>query len=156
MKQEEILTNTIPQDIEVWAKKNKGNIYYLDYSYQNYGELDHIDINQDDDTDHTIFFKPIVNNSYILDSKGLIQLSFWPKKTKYYDFLLKEQKTTISSNTDAQKENIKLHYYINQDHVNRVITIAQHHQKPKVTIEIDDYNDLEFATKIVNILNANL
>lgn len=62
----------------------------------------------------------------------------------------------LGSYFNHQKDDIKLPYYINQDHINRVITIAQHGQKPKVTIEIDDYNDLEFATKIVNILNASL
>lgn len=62
----------------------------------------------------------------------------------------------LGSYFNTQKEVIKLPYYIKQDHVNRIITIAQPHQKPKVTIEIDDYNDLEFAQKIVNILNANL
>lgn len=62
----------------------------------------------------------------------------------------------LASYFAVQKETIKIPYYINQDHVNRIITIQHPHQKPKVTIEIDNQNDLEYAKLFCNILNENL
>jgi hypothetical protein len=148
MKQAEILKNPIDQQIESWFKENKGKEFWFDLSKQEYGVLSVL--KKDFTGEWVVKFKPIVRGNYLSDCDGLI-----PFNGLIYGVLeLKTlENTTIQT---PQKESIKLPYYINQDHVNRIITIAQPHQKPKVTIEIDDYNDLEFAQKIVNILNANL
>ena len=56
----------------------------------------------------------------------------------------------------VQKDTPQIPYFINQDHVNRIITILKPSELPKVTIQIDNVNDLEFAKLFCNILNENL
>lgn len=70
--------------------------------------------------------------------------------------ILSSDMATLASHFELQKDTPQIPYFINQDHVNRIITILQPGQKPKVTIEIDNQNDLEFAKLFCNILNKNL
>ena len=70
--------------------------------------------------------------------------------------ILSSDMATLASHFELKKDTPQITYFINQDHVNRIITILQPGQKPKVTIEIDNQNDLEFAKLFCNILNKNL
>lgn len=70
--------------------------------------------------------------------------------------ILNDTFAQLGSYFAVQKETPKTHYIIHQDHFNRIITILKPSELPKVTIQIDNQNDLELAKLFCNILNENL
>lgn len=70
--------------------------------------------------------------------------------------ILTTDMATLASHFELKKDTPQIPYFINQDHVNRIITILKPGELPKVTIQIDNQNDLELAKLFCNILNENL
>lgn len=70
--------------------------------------------------------------------------------------ILSNDMATLASHFELKKQTPKTHYIIHQDHFNRIITILKPSELPKVTIQIDNQNDLELAKLFCNILNENL